>query len=218
MAALGAVHSVGESVIRHLSDAHQLQRQVEAVLPAEQRVLPDCAFSQVSGGQLSGPFAPSGNEITLYLYRIGVDPHLRTTPDARTPGISRTRPLSLELHYLLTAWSGTVSAEQTLMSWAMRELHMRPSFDRSRLQPTDLWQPDESVQVTPSELKHEDMMRIWDALTPTYRLSVSYVARVVRVESLLAPAAGPVVASRFEVEEHRSLIDPSVTEEEPADG
>lgn len=207
MAQLGAVHSVGESIVEHLRAAHQLQRQVEATLPESDRVLPDCGFRQVSSGTLANSFTPNGDEMTLYLYRMGIDPHLRTTPDARTPAVSRSRPLSLELHFLLTVWSADTQIEHTLMSWGMREMHMRPGFDRSRLRPAEIWRPGEIVQVTPSELKHEDMMRIWDALAPAYRLSVSYIARVVRVDSLLAPAAAPNVATRFEVFEQRSLID-----------
>lgn len=207
MAQLGAVFSVGESIVEHLRAAHQLQRQVEEAFDPDDRVLPDCSFRQLSGGTLANAFTPNGDEVTLYLYRMGVDPHLRTSADQRTPGVSRTRPLSLELHYLLTVWSGDVETEHTLMSWAMRELHMRPGFDRSRLMPAETWRPDEVVQVTPSELKHEDMMRIWDALEPAYRLSVSYIARVVRVESLLTADAGPVLAQRFDVTEHRSLVD-----------
>lgn len=207
MAALGAVHSVGESLVRYLAGAHQLQRDVEAALPEEDRVLPDCQFEQLSSAQLATDFAPSSNTVTLYLHRLAIDPYLRTTPDTRTPSVSRTRPLSLELHYLLTVWSTDVSAEHTLMSWVMRELHMRPTFDRSRLVPAALWRAEETVQVAPSEMKHEDMMRIWDALTPSYRLSTSYVARVVRVDSLLAPDAGPVVAQRFEIEPNEVLVD-----------
>lgn len=207
MAQLGAVHSVGESIVAHLREAHQLQRQVEATFPEAEQSLADCGFRQLSGGTLANAFTPNGDELTLYLYRMGVDPHLRTTPDSRTPSVSRTRPLSLELHYLLTVWSSDARLEQTLMSWAMRELHMRPGFDRSRLRPARLWRAGEVVQVTPSELKHEDMMRIWDALAPSYRLSVSYIARVVRVDSLLSADAGPVVAQRFGITEERSLID-----------
>ena len=51
------------------------------------------------------------------------------------------------------------------------------------------------------------MMRIWDAMTPSYRLLVSYVARVVRVDALLAPSAGPVVATRVDLREERSVVD-----------
>jgi hypothetical protein len=42
------------------------------------------------------------------------------------------------------------------------------------------------------------MMRIWDALDPAYRLSVAYVARVIRIEREAVPAGQPVVATRFD--------------------
>jgi hypothetical protein len=207
MAGLGAVHSVGESIVRQLGDAYQLQRQVEAGLPAAERVLPDCTFLQLSSAQLANAFSPDGNQVTLYLYRVGIDKLLRTSADSRTPGLSHSRPLSLELHYLLTVWSSSVAAEQTLMAWAMRELHAAPSLDRGRLAPVAFWRAEESVQMTPSEISHEDMMRIWDAVQPSYRLSTSYVARVVRVDNLVAATAGPVVAQRFAIGEERSLVD-----------
>lgn len=207
MAGLGAVHSVGESIVLHLGDALQLQRQIEAALPASERVLPDCSFLQLSSAQLANAFSPNGNQITLYLYRIGVDKLLRTTADSRSPGVSRSRPLSLELHYLLTVWSSSAAIEQTMMAWTMRELHAAPSLDRGRLAPVSAWRPDETVQISPSELSHEDMMRIWDAVNPSYRLSTSYVARVVRVDNLVPATAGPVIAQRFDVRPERSLID-----------
>lgn len=207
MATLGAVHSVGESMIRHLTEAHQLQTQIEAPLPVAERSLPPSTFEQVSSAQLSTNFAPNGNQLTLYLYRVGIDKHLRTAGDARTPGQTETRPLGLELHYLMTAWAPTPAAEHTLLSWAMREFHMHSSFDRSRLRPTALWRPEEVVHITPSEMPHEDMMRIWDALNPSYRLTVSYVARVVRIDALPTSTSGPVVATRFNIEAHESLVD-----------
>jgi hypothetical protein len=52
--------------------------------------------------------------------------------------------------------------------------------------------------VIPAELTTEDMMRIWDALDPPCRLSVSYIARLVRLDPDTMEAAGPpVVARRF---------------------
>jgi hypothetical protein len=41
------------------------------------------------------------------------------------------------------------------------------------------------------------MMRIWDALDPGYRLSVSYIVRLVRIDPESSADAKPVVASRF---------------------
>ncbi len=49
----------------------------------------------------------------------------------------------------------------------------------------------------PAELSTEDVMRIWDAIEPAYRLSASYVARVVRIEpDEDLESFAPVVARR----------------------
>jgi hypothetical protein len=42
-------------------------------------------------------------------------------------------------------------------------------------------------------------MRIWDALEPSYRLSVSYIARVVRIDGD-ASRGLPVVATRYRLD------------------
>ena len=50
-----------------------------------------------------------------------------------------------------------------------------------------------------ADLSLEDILRIWDALGPKYRLSIAYIARVVRIDRPLT-APGPVVATRFTLE------------------
>jgi hypothetical protein len=207
MAQLGAVHGFGESVVRYLRRRLQLARDIEAAVPETERVLPECQFDQISGAQLATDFAPSSNFVGLYLYRIALDKTLRTQEDGRHLGDARSRPLSLELHYLLTVWATEAEHEQTLFTWTMRELHMRPLFDRSVLAPFRHWREEEAVQIVPSEIKHEDLMRIWDAIAPTYRLSTSYIARVVRVDRDVNVTAGPVVASRFRFTRRAEDID-----------
>jgi hypothetical protein len=70
----------------------------------------------------------------------------------------------------------------------------------SSLSPEAGWDSADAVQIVPAELSTEDLMRIWDALTPPYRLSVSYVARMVRIDAERIPDAAPVVASRLAFE------------------
>ena len=41
-------------------------------------------------------------------------------------------------------------------------------------------------------------MRIWDALAPDNRLSLSYIARVIRIHDDAADSEQPVVATRFQ--------------------
>jgi hypothetical protein len=43
-------------------------------------------------------------------------------------------------------------------------------------------------------------MRVWDALEPSYRLTTSYVARVVRIDgTTVAEEYAPVITSRFDL-------------------
>ena len=59
---------------------------------------------------------------------------------------------------------------------------MFPILDASSLSPEAGWGANEVIQIIPAELSTEDVMRIWDALDPPYRLSVSYIARLVRLD------------------------------------
>ena len=49
----------------------------------------------------------------------------------------------------------------------------------------------------PAQALLEDLMRVWDALEPSYRLSASYVARVGNIGPVEDEEAGPVIATRF---------------------
>ena len=149
MAGIGAVHSVGHSLITYLSD---LYPQVPSA------ALPACDFQLVSSGQLI-EFSPTGTVVTAYLFRIGLDPYLRNTGSTDRPGDPTTRPLALELHYLFTAWADSALAEQAVLSWVMLQLHQRPLLDRSILTAEGGWGVDDQIQIVPSELSHEDMMR-----------------------------------------------------------
>ncbi|MEP4194674.1 MAG: DUF4255 domain-containing protein [Aliishimia sp.] len=198
MAQIGAVHSVGESLIRYLSGAHDIERTVQASLPSVRQTLPESRFEQVSGTELNTDYSPGQNTVSVYLFRVGIDKNLRATADHKFPKDPKTRPLSLELHYLISVWAASSADEQTLMSWTMLALHRGALLDRAGLEPDALWEPDETVQILPSEMSHENMMRIWESLDPNYRLSVSYIARTVRLETGVREEARPVVATKFD--------------------
>lgn len=188
MANVWAIHSVGNSIVTFLRNSYPQQ--------IGGNDMPACSFELVSGGQLAGEIDET-TRITLYLYRITVDEHARQN---RRPGASSTSPapLTLDLHYLLTAWAANPLDEQVPMAWAMRQLHQVPLLDLANLSPEGGWARDEGVQVLPTELSTEDVMRIWDALEPSYRLSTSYVARVVRLDPDVDDEEfAPVVARRL---------------------
>ncbi len=183
-----AIHSVGNSLVTSLRNAYPPDLQEDHA----------CQFLLLSSSQLAqdGDFAPA---LTLYLYRVSINEHLRNQGPPGDPH-AQPRPLSLDLHYLLTVWSDNAEAEHTIFAWAMRQLHLTPLLDVSSLSPEAQWRSDEILQLIPAELTNEDLMRIWDALAPSYRLSFSYIARMVRIE-VPKETYRPVVGQRFGLEE-----------------
>jgi Pvc16 N-terminal domain len=182
-----AIVSVGESLVTYLRNAY----------PAELSVEIPCDFRLVSSNELNASDADFGTAITLYLHRVTIDSNLRNS--AAPAGAASRVPVSLNLHYLLTVWADSAANEQTVLGWAVRELYQHEALSQSDLTPAGGWNPEDVVQVIPGELSNEDMMRIWDALDPPYHLSLSYVARVVRIDPAARPDALPVVARRLEL-------------------
>ena len=80
-----------------------------------------------------------------------------------------------------------------MLSWALLQLQMHPVLDSSSLSPEAGWNPGDIVHMIPAELSNEELMRIWDLLLPKYRLSVSYTARVVRIDRDPETGGPPVV-------------------------
>lgn len=189
LANLRAIHSVGSSLVAYLRNAYARD---ENPLRNEQQ----CEFHLVSSSEINAQAADFSPAVTLYLYRVTMNPHLRNC--LRVNELQQTfEPLSLDLHYMLTVWGATALTEHSLLGWVVRELYMHQTLGASDLNPDASWRRDDCVQVIPSELTNEDLMRIWDALEPPYRLSVSYIARVVQIDPDLQPDALPVVARRF---------------------
>lgn len=171
MANVFAVHSVGNSLMTYLKNAY----------PEPLRTDVPFDFKLTSSGELAEGSDPR-NTLTLFLFRITQNEHLRsrvTSNDA----INSNPPLSIDLHFLLTAWADNALSEQTVLTWAMREIQMHPVLDSSSLSPEANWGPGDMVQLIPAELSADELFRVWELLQPKYHLSVSYIARVVRIDT-----------------------------------
>ena len=70
-------------------------------------------------------------------------------------------------------------------------------LDASALSPEAAWARDEVIQIVPAELTTEDMMRVWDGFEASYRLSTTYVARLMRLDPDQSIESRRVVARRL---------------------
>lgn len=187
MADVRAIHSVGASIVGYLRDTY----------PADLRGLYPCGFRPVSSGQLAD-MGEVETSLLLYLYRITINEHIRNTRRPQAP--DSPPPLALDLHYLMMVWTENPVAEHVIMGWAMNQLYLRSVLDTSLLSAGGGWSEQEQLQIYPEELSTEDLMRIWDALEPSYRLSASYVVRSVQISNT-DTGEGRVAAVRLELDD-----------------
>jgi hypothetical protein len=185
MANLFGIHSVGDSIVMFLRNTY----------PEPLRTEHPCEFRLLSSGELDNS-EDLGTAVTLYMYRAVIDEHLRNHPDARKPD-GTPYPLSLCLYYIFIIWADTPLAEQTITAWVMSQLHQYPILDSSTLSTSADWEDDEQIFIVPIDMSNEDLMRLWDAVTPGYRLSLPYLARVVRIYPSDVVQGEPVVATRY---------------------
>jgi len=192
MANIAAIRSVGTSLAAYLNRAYGT-----ATFPASV-TKPHCTFSVVSSGQIQEQDDPAESEanVLIFLYHVGIDPHLRNSGRVAQPETT-SPPLSVALHYLFTFWSNSAESEHLVLAWTMLELQRTALLDATILSGEARWSAEDVVQLIPEELNNEDMMRIWDTLRPDYRLSLGYVARVIRIEADPQPEYPAVIASRF---------------------
>lgn len=187
MAGFSAPYSVGESIAQYLRNTY----------PDDLRNDHPCRFELAKSKDFASADTFTETTITLFLYRMTIDQYLHPAGAQRVAPPS-SRALPLDLHYMLTVWTDNKHAEHLLMAWVMAQLHWNPVLDSSNLMRLGGWRADETIQITPTSITQEDLSRIWDVMEPSYRLSTTYVARVVHIDPPPEAAHPPVVASRFE--------------------
>jgi hypothetical protein len=182
-----AVYSVGNSIAQFLGNSFP---------PALKALYPSVKFQLVASAQIAQEDTTTLDQVvTIFLHRITINENFRFATQIQDEP-NKNPILFLDLHYLITYWGTDPQAEQTILAWAMLQLQTAPILDSSILTPSNIWGSTESVQLVPADLSLEDILRIWDALGPKYRLSVAYIARVVRIDTSITPEP-LVVATRF---------------------
>jgi uncharacterized protein DUF4255 len=149
----------------------------------------------------AGFFAPPA--LTIFLHRVAPNTVMRSAWSGvgSVDGVSHT---PLDLHYLFTPWGTDAESEHRILGRAIQIMETTPILSGPLLYPSATWAPNETVQVVLEEIGTESIMRVFDKLTTDYRPSVSYVARVARLD-------GRVPAPLSEVTTAIRGVRPSVT-------
>ncbi|HEX5082651.1 MAG TPA: DUF4255 domain-containing protein [Blastocatellia bacterium] len=132
--------------------------------------------------------------LSVFLYRVDFNKTMRAAWSA-TSGQDGRSHLGLDLHYLITPWGTDAEEEHRILGGAMQCLETTPILSGPLLHSSGEFGAGESVQLLLEEVSTEAVMRTFDSLPTDYRLSVPYIARVLRLDGRVAAPEGPVVSA-----------------------
>jgi hypothetical protein len=165
------------------------------------------------------------NQINLFLYQTLPNAAYRNmdVPGRANPGETGAPPLALNLYYLLTVFGSDneddVEAHR-LLGRAMSVLHDHPLLGRQEILDavpgSDLADQVERIRFTLQPLSVSDIFQLWSGFQANYRLSVSYEATVVLIDSGLPLKASLPVLARGQgdqgVQAQAALSFPAITD------
>lgn len=176
MASFTGITATGKSIERLLNACFQVDKPHPTKTTKAALVSAD-----EFGTSGSHPLAQREPVLSIFLYRVDVDPSTRAGWSA-VGSIDGHAHLPLDLHYLLTAWADAAEFEHQILGSTLTCLETTPILSGPLLHPASSWQPNEAVQIWSEDLATDSLMRIFDSLDASFRASLPYRARVVRLD------------------------------------
>jgi len=143
----------------------------------------------------------SGNRLSLWLYQITENEHLKNQPMLKAraqpvlpPGAppreaAQYPPMALNLFFLVTPFAQSGEADHLLLGKTMQVL-----YDNATIFLEDVASNIfEELRVVFCRVSLEELTRIWESLREPYRLSVCYLIRVTRIDSRRTPESALVL-------------------------
>ena len=188
------------AVLRDLLNDGLINHNVSGVLGSTVTVsvLPPDRVVPANGSESS--------QLNLFLHQVTPNTGWRNeglpSRDGSRPSRLSNPPLALNLHYLLSAYSGGDLHAEILLGYAMHLLHEIPVFTRQAIRtaltpvpdyrvrrysarsPTRGWRDQvEQIKITPEYLNTEEMSKLWTATQSHFRPTAAYMASVVLIEA-----------------------------------
>ena len=126
---------------------------------------------------------------SLMLYRVTVNSARNQTPRRGPDGVKRRPALPLDLHFMLTPWAAEAERQLRLLGWAMRFIEDNAVLTANVLNHSltrrerPAFGPDEAVELYCDPPAVADYLGLWDKYKNRWQTSVTYVARMVPIES-----------------------------------
>jgi hypothetical protein len=97
---------------------------------------------------------------------------------------------------MITPWARNTRDEYRIVGRILQCMYDNAELGASQLQGTS-WEPGDSVQIILDSLPIDDHYRIWDSSSLPYRLSLTYMVRVIGIEPGRVTTYPPVTEADF---------------------
>lgn len=133
-----------------------------------------------------GADVPGSPLLSLYLYHVETSGNLRNQPRlaAGDTGL-RYPPETLHVHYLITPLDDDERLNQLMLGRIIQFFHDEPFLDSLNGVPLDnsFGGSSDQLRLSLEQLTLEQLSQVWSALDVGYRVSLSYLVRVVAIDS-----------------------------------
>jgi hypothetical protein len=207
------------AVLRDLLNDGLINHNVSGVLGSTVSV------SVLPPDRVVGASGTEASQLNLFLHQVTPNLGWRNErlPSRDASGRQRlsNAPLALDLHYLLSAYTGGDLHAEILLGYAMQLLHETPVLTRGAIQTalnpspatgtslppalraladSRLEQQVEQIKITPEYLSTEEVSKLWTALQTHFRPTAAYMASVVLIEASQPAVSALPVLSRGPVD------------------
>jgi Pvc16 N-terminal domain len=143
--------------------------------------------------------------VSIYLHRVAFNTTRRNLPPRQTVNGKRYRPPTpIDLHFLITAWGRTAEEQQALLGWSIRTIEDNPILPAGLLNRFagdwgEVFHENETVELVGDVLSLQDLFNIWEIAKHNHQASISYIARMIELDSEIElTEAGPVQTRGFD--------------------
>ena len=142
--------------------------------------LAKAAFTLVGTQDFKLDRTVSKAEVSLFLYHVS--PNVNSGNNAPVTGTPHQPNLSMDLHYMVTAWAHKPVRQQELIGWTAQVLDKYPivsadELNRYLADSTTRFPAEQSVQIIQETSSWDMIASIWSRLDAPYQLSYTILAR-----------------------------------------
>ncbi len=123
--------------------------------------------------------------LSIFLYRVSHNPHLRNAPPIRT-GISTAvkAPLPLDLEYLFTPFSTDINEELTILEKIAGLFTDNAILSGDQLEGSLAANGNTEIRIVPNDLPVQEINQLWQAFQNNpYHLGLSFIVSPVYIPS-----------------------------------